>query len=81
MAGGAEVGADPEAIRADMAKTRAALGRKLGALKGRLLGTSRPADHQGRVSQYLLQINGQREDILATFAADQLPLIGDCQVS
>jgi branched-chain amino acid transport system substrate-binding protein len=39
------------------------------------------ADHQGRVTQYLLQINGQREDILATITADQIPLIGDCQVS
>ena len=39
------------------------------------------ADHQGKWTFYLLQINGQKEDILATFPADQLPTIGDCQVS
>ena len=32
----------PEQLRADMAKTRATLGRELGALKGRVFGT--PAD-------------------------------------
>jgi branched-chain amino acid transport system substrate-binding protein len=39
------------------------------------------ADHQGRWTTHLLQINGQKEDILATFSAEQLPLIGDCKVS
>jgi len=39
------------------------------------------ADHQGRWTEYLLQINGQKEDILATFPADQIPLIGDCKIS
>src|SRR5207244_229523 len=43
---GDALAATPEAIRADMARTRAALERKLGALKGRLLGTSRPAGRQ-----------------------------------
>lgn len=39
------------------------------------------ADHQGRLTTHLMQINGQKEDILATFPADQLPLIGDCQAA
>jgi branched-chain amino acid transport system substrate-binding protein len=39
------------------------------------------ADHQGKWVTHLLQINGQKEDILATFTADQLPAIGDCKVS
>jgi hypothetical protein len=39
---GGPVPADPAAIRAEMAKTRAALTRKLGALKGRLFGTPSP---------------------------------------
>lgn len=40
------------------------------------------SDHQGRFSQYLMQINGQNEDILATFPTDQLPLMGgDCKIS
>jgi branched-chain amino acid transport system substrate-binding protein len=38
------------------------------------------ADHQGKLTQYLLQVNGQKEDILATFPADQLANLGDCQV-
>jgi ABC-type branched-subunit amino acid transport system substrate-binding protein len=38
------------------------------------------SDHQGKFTQYLLQINGQKEDILATFPADQMPQLGDCQV-
>jgi ABC-type branched-subunit amino acid transport system substrate-binding protein len=37
-------------------------------------------DHQGRTTYYLLKINGQKEDVLQTFPADQLPLIGDCKV-
>jgi ABC-type branched-subunit amino acid transport system substrate-binding protein len=38
------------------------------------------ADHQGRTTMYLLKVNGQKEDILQTIPADQLPLIGNCQV-
>jgi branched-chain amino acid transport system substrate-binding protein len=38
------------------------------------------ADHQGRVTYYLLKINGQNEEIVQTFAADSLPLIGDCKI-
>jgi branched-chain amino acid transport system substrate-binding protein len=38
-------------------------------------------DHQGKWTDYLLQINGQKEDVLATFTADQLPSIGDCKIS
>jgi hypothetical protein len=38
-------------------------------------------DHQGRFSQYLMKISGQKEEVLATFPADQLPLLGDCKVS
>jgi len=37
-------------------------------------------DHQGRTTYYLLKINGQKEEIVQTFAADQLPLIGDCKI-
>ena len=38
------------------------------------------ADHQGRVTYYVLKINGQKEEVVQTFAADQLPLIGDCKI-
>jgi ABC-type branched-subunit amino acid transport system substrate-binding protein len=38
-------------------------------------------DHQGRVNYYLLQVNGQKEDVVQTFTADQLPMIGDCKIS
>jgi branched-chain amino acid transport system substrate-binding protein len=37
-------------------------------------------DHQGRTTYYLLKINGQKEEIVQTFAADQLPTIGDCKI-
>jgi ABC-type branched-subunit amino acid transport system substrate-binding protein len=37
-------------------------------------------DHQGRTSYYLLKINGQKEEVVQTFPADQLPLVGDCKV-
>jgi branched-chain amino acid transport system substrate-binding protein len=37
-------------------------------------------DHQGRTTYYLLKVNGQKEDVAQTFAADQLPLIGSCKV-
>ena len=40
------------------------------------------SDHQGRFAQHLLQINGQKEDILASVASDQIPLMGgECKVS
>jgi branched-chain amino acid transport system substrate-binding protein len=39
------------------------------------------ADHQGRTTYYLLKINGQKEEIVQTFPADQLPLIGDCKIA
>ncbi|MDQ3811707.1 MAG: ABC transporter substrate-binding protein [Chloroflexota bacterium] len=38
-------------------------------------------DHQGRTTFYLLKINGQKEEILQTFAADSLPSIGDCKIA
>ncbi len=38
------------------------------------------ADHQGRDTQYLMKVNGQTEDIVQTFPADTLPMIGTCQV-
>jgi hypothetical protein len=47
MAHGAEA-SDPAAIRARIDKTRAALGRKLGALEGRLLGEPGPAKPRGK---------------------------------
>jgi branched-chain amino acid transport system substrate-binding protein len=37
-------------------------------------------DHQGRTTYYLLKINGQKEEVVQTFPADQLPLIGDCKI-
>jgi branched-chain amino acid transport system substrate-binding protein len=37
-------------------------------------------DHQGRTTFYLLKINGQKEEVVQTFAADSLPLIGDCKI-
>jgi branched-chain amino acid transport system substrate-binding protein len=37
-------------------------------------------DHQGRVTYYILKINGQKEEIVQTFPADQLPLIGSCKI-
>jgi hypothetical protein len=38
-------------------------------------------DHQGRTTYYLLKINGQKEEVVQTFPADQLPTIGDCKIS
>ena len=38
-------------------------------------------DHQGRMTQYVSQIDGQREKILSTTPADQVPPIGTCKVS
>ena len=38
-------------------------------------------DHQGRTTYYLLKINGQKEEVVQTFAADQLPQIGECTVT
>ena len=37
-------------------------------------------DHQGRTTYYLLKINGQKEEVVQTFPADQLPLVGDCKI-
>ena len=37
-------------------------------------------DHQGRVTYYMLKINGQKEEVVQTFPADQLPLIGACKI-
>jgi branched-chain amino acid transport system substrate-binding protein len=37
-------------------------------------------DHQGRVTYYMLKINGQKEEVVQTFPADQLPLIGNCKI-
>src|SRR6185295_2397597 len=37
-------------------------------------------DHQGRTTYYLLKINGQKEEVVQTFAPDSLPLIGDCKI-
>jgi len=38
-------------------------------------------DHQARTTYYLLKVNGQKEEVVQTFPADQLPLIGDCKIS
>jgi branched-chain amino acid transport system substrate-binding protein len=37
-------------------------------------------DHQGRTTYYLLKVNGQKEEVVQTFPADQLPLVGDCKI-
>ena len=37
-------------------------------------------DHQGRTTYSLLKINGQKEEVVQTFPADQLPLAGDCKI-
>jgi branched-chain amino acid transport system substrate-binding protein len=39
------------------------------------------ADHQGRDTQYVVKVNGQKEDILSAVPPDQLPAIGSCQAS
>jgi len=38
-------------------------------------------DHQGRTTYYMLKINGQKEEVVQTFPADQLPLIGSCKIA
>jgi ABC-type branched-subunit amino acid transport system substrate-binding protein len=38
------------------------------------------ANHQGRMTFHLLRIDGQQEDLLQTFPAESLPVIGDCSV-
>lgn len=38
-------------------------------------------DHQGRTTYYLLKINGQKEEVVQTFKAEDLPTIGDCKIS
>ena len=38
-------------------------------------------DHQGRTTYYLLKVTGQKEEVVQTFPADQLPLIGDCKIT
>ncbi|MHB8576146.1 MAG: ABC transporter substrate-binding protein [Dehalococcoidia bacterium] len=37
-------------------------------------------DHQGRWPILIMKINGQKEDILQTIPADQVPLIANCKV-
>jgi branched-chain amino acid transport system substrate-binding protein len=37
-------------------------------------------DHQGRTTYYVLKINGQKEEVVQTFPADQLPLVGACKI-
>jgi ABC-type branched-subunit amino acid transport system substrate-binding protein len=37
------------------------------------------SDHQGKFTQHLLQISGQKEDVLASFPPDQMPALGDCK--
>jgi len=39
------------------------------------------SDHQGRMSSYLLKINGQKEDVLLASPPESLPAIGTCQVA
>ncbi|MBV9171649.1 MAG: ABC transporter substrate-binding protein [Chloroflexi bacterium] len=37
-------------------------------------------DHQGRITYYVLKINGQTEDVVQTFSADSLPMVGTCKI-
>ena len=39
------------------------------------------SDHQGVQTTYIVKINGQKEQVLATVAAGSLPAIGSCKVS
>ncbi|HZV50317.1 MAG TPA: ABC transporter substrate-binding protein [Candidatus Dormibacteraeota bacterium] len=39
-----------------------------------------PSDHQGAQTTYIAKINGQNEQVLATFTPDKLPPVGNCQV-
>lgn len=39
-----------------------------------------PNDHQGRTNYYLLKVNGQKEDVVMTFPAESLPMVGDCKI-
>ncbi|HYY89453.1 MAG TPA: ABC transporter substrate-binding protein [Chloroflexota bacterium] len=43
--------------------------------------TMDPNDHQGRMTEYVSQIEGQREKVLSMTPADQVPPIGACKVS
>ena len=38
-------------------------------------------DHQGRMTVYLMRIKGQSEEIIQTFAPEQMPAIGTCKVA
>jgi branched-chain amino acid transport system substrate-binding protein len=40
-----------------------------------------PNDHQGRTNYYLLKVNGQKEDVVQTFPAESLPMVGDCKIT
>jgi len=40
-----------------------------------------PDDHQGRTNFYLLKVDGQSEDVVQTFPAESLPLIGSCKIA
>jgi branched-chain amino acid transport system substrate-binding protein len=39
-----------------------------------------PNDHQGRMTQYISQVDGQNERVLVTIPAAQVPPIGTCKV-
>jgi ABC-type branched-subunit amino acid transport system substrate-binding protein len=39
-----------------------------------------PNDHQGRMTEYISQIDGQQENILSTTPVEQVPAIGTCSV-
>jgi len=39
-----------------------------------------PTDHQGVQTTYIAKINGQQEQVLATYAPNKLPAIGSCKV-
>ncbi len=39
------------------------------------------ADHQGRMPLFIQKISGQREEIIETIPLDQVPPIGNCQIS
>jgi hypothetical protein len=39
------------------------------------------SDHQGEQTTYIVKINGQKEQVLATVAAGNLPAIGSCKIA
>ena len=39
------------------------------------------ADHQGRSQEFILRLNGQKEEVIKTIQPEELPPIGNCTIS